>query len=119
MQDNELDEIVLPTGILEHYKLTWIKREEGKILIHLDENARAPSIPAEHRGKGIRSKGLTRPREIEDFPIQGQRTFLVIRRRKWKITGEKELIIRELDVNFPGTRLTKGFANFLKEASRK
>jgi hypothetical protein len=114
----ELIRLILPEGMLEEFELRRIEEKEGEIYLYLDELVKAPKLPEEYKGRGIRSKGLTRPTKIQDFPLRDKKCILVIRRRKWKITGVKELIISELELNKDGTRLTRGFADFLKAAGR-
>ena len=114
----ELVKLILPEGMLEEFELRWIEEKNEEVYLYLDERTQVPTLPEQYKGLAIRSKGLTYPIQIQDFPIRDRRCVLVIRRRKWKISGVKELIISELTLNKDGTKLTRGFADFLKEAGR-
>ncbi len=114
----ELIRLILPEGMLEEFELRRIEERKGVIELYLDERVKAPKLPEEYKGQGVRSKGFTLPTRIQDFPLRDKKCVLIIRRRKWKITGVKKLIISELKLNKEGTKLTRGFAVFLKAAGR-
>ncbi len=61
-----------------------------------------------------------KPRYIEDYPIRNMLVKLKIRRRRWEITieGKKKKVSRDWEVIAQGTRMSEGYAAFLKEISR-
>lgn len=106
-------EIILPKGVFK-----WFEAKEGKIdpnnvRIILEEK-NIPPLTNKEKDKKIVAMGF-KEITITDFPIRGRRTLLTFKRRYWKIEGRKELLKRDIQLQFPGTQLEKEFANFLKE----
>ncbi len=52
---------------------------------------------------------------VTDFPIRGRQARLTFRRRYWKDPCAKKLIANNIDLTFPGTKLEREFADFLKD----
>jgi len=72
------------------------------------------NIPPDHDPKKkLMSKGFQES-SITDFPIRSKRAILIFRRRRWKVEGEKKLLMREIPLSFPGTQLGRELALFLK-----
>jgi len=110
----ELAKLLLPQGILEYFDYKSYKTENKKIIITLIEKNTVPKLPAQYKNRKIRQKGFKQI-SVNDFPVRGKQVQLHFRRRVWQIQGVKELYKREIpDVIFPGTRLEKQFADFLK-----
>lgn len=105
--------LILPKGILEWFDIAGGDMNENVLRIILEEK-NIPPIAEELKDKKIISKGF-KEITITDFPIRGRRTLLTFRRRYWQIEGQKELLKRDINLNFPGTQLEKEFADFLKE----
>ncbi len=112
--DKELLSLLLPEGILEYFDYKGYEKYSQHLRIILEEKNKVPPLPEEHKDKHIKSKGF-KDIEIEDFPIRGRKVRLLLRRRVWKIEGVKQLHKREISLTYPGTRLEKEFADFLKE----
>jgi len=110
----ELAELFLPEGILEYYEYTGYKKENEEITITLVEKNTVPKLPEQYRDRKIRQKGFKQI-SVNDFPVRGKKVQLLFRRRLWQIQGVKELYKREISIVFPGTKLEKEFADFLKE----
>ena len=73
-----------------------------------------PKLPEQYKNRKIRQKGFKQI-TVNDFPVRGKKVQLLFRRRVWQIQGVKELYKKEIPkVIFPGTRLEKEFADFLK-----
>jgi hypothetical protein len=106
-------ELILPEGILEWFDIAGGDKDENDLRIILEEK-NIPPITGESKDKKIISKGF-KEITITDFPIRGRRTLLTFRRRYWQVEGQKELLKRDINLNFPGTQLEKEFADFLKE----
>jgi len=116
----EIAELILPEGILEYFDYTGYEkksREEvkpyGEFTIILEEKNVVPKIPEEYRDRKIRQKGFKEIR-VDDFPIQGRKVKLLLKRRVWQIEGTEEIFRKEIMTTYPGTKLEKEFAAFLK-----
>lgn len=109
-----LARIVLPSEILDYFKITSVEQTSSEIHIHLDE-LMDPSLSCDVH---FESKGFMNPVNITDFPIRDHKVILVIRRRRWTDvrTGKSFSIPINLDVVCKGTRYSKEFGAFLKEA---
>jgi len=106
-------ELLFPKNTLEWFEITDCGLDENDIRVILEEKNIPPSRE-ELKDKKIISKGFY-DITITDFPIRGRRTLLTFRRRRWQVEGRKELLKRDIQLNFPGTQLEKEFADFLKE----
>ena len=111
----EFAELLLPDGILNYFELTDFKKEEGKMMIYLEEKS---EIPSEYKKESYRLNGFLSEVSIKDFPIREYKVELKIKRRRWLLTESKTKVTRNWDILSPGTRITQGFANFLKEITR-
>ena len=116
----EIAELILPEGILEYFDYTGYEkksREEvkpyGEFTIILEEKNVVPKIPEEYRDRKIRQKGFKEIR-VDDFPIRGRKVKLLLKRRVWQIEGTEEIFRKEIMTTYPGTKLEKEFAAFLK-----
>lgn len=109
-------DLVLPEGVFNWFDIIECSKDERDLKVVLEEK-NIPPISEELKDKKIISKGF-KEITITDFPIRDRRTLLTFRRRYWKIEGRKELLKRDIQLNFPGTQLEKEFADFLKEARR-
>jgi len=106
-------ETILPKGIFEWFEPVSGSMDEKNVYIVLEEK-NIPPTTDEHKDKKIISKGFTEI-AITDFPIRGRRTLITFRRRYWQVEGQKELLKRDIKINFPGTQLEQEFAVFLKD----
>lgn len=111
--EKKILELFLPEGILEWFEIAGGDKKENDLRIILEEK-NTPPLREELKNKKIISKGF-KEITITDFPIRGRRTLLTFRRRYWQVEGQKELLKRDIQLNFPGTQLEKEFADFLKE----
>ncbi len=116
----ELAELLLPEGILEYFEYAGYERkgkEEsqpyGEVTIILVEKNVVPKLPGEYRDRKIRQKGFKEIR-VDDFPVRGKKVKLLLKRRVWQIENSEELYKREILTTYPGTKLEKEFAAFLK-----
>ncbi len=111
----ELAELLLPQGILDYFDYKSYETEDEEIIITLVEKNTVPKLPEQYKSREIRQKGFKQI-TVNDFPVRGKKVQLLLRRRVWQIQGVKELYKKEIpEVIFPGTRLEKKFADFLKE----
>jgi len=111
----EFAALLLPAGILDYYELTDFKKDKGNISIFLKEKA---EIPLEYKDNSYRLNGFMPEVTIKDFPIREYKAELKIKRRRWLLTDSNTKVIRNWEILSPGTRITKGFAAFLKELAR-
>lgn len=106
-------EIILPEGMFEWFDVVEGSKNEENIYITLEEK-NIPPLTEENKDKKITAMGFKKI-TITDFPIRGRRTLLTFKRRYWKVEDQKELLKRDIQLQFSGTQLEKEFANFLKE----
>ena len=108
-----LARIVLPSSILDYFRITGLEQTLNEIHIHLDELMN-PNLSGD---VNFVSKGVMEPVNVTDFPIRDHKVVLIIRRRRWTDvrTGKSFSIPINLDVVCKGTRYSKEFGAFLKE----
>ena len=80
------------------------------------EEKNIPPITEQERGKKVTSKGF-KDILIDDYPIRGRKTELILRRRYWQVEDSDKLLKRNIQLYAEGTQLEKEFASFLKEES--
>ena len=102
---------LLPVEIFDYFDIVNVIVSDNNIDLHLDER---DSAPEEYQGYKLTSKGFHATSVIQDFPIRNRSLFLHIRRRRWLVESTGEVVSRNWDTVAKGTRLTKGFAVFLK-----
>ena len=61
------------------------------------------------------ANGFYEESTIKDFPLRDKKVVLHVRRRRWK-DKEGKSYSRQWELTAEGTRYSKEFANFLKEA---
>ena len=106
-------EMILPSGIFKWFEAKEGKIDENNVYIVLEEK-NIPPLSGKEGDKRIIAMGF-KEITVTDFPIRGRRTLLTFKRRYWRIEGRKELLKRDIQLQFPGTQLEKEFAIFLKE----
>lgn len=111
---NTLAQIVLPNEILNYFTITGVEQSETEIHIKLDEKVNQELSNNVH----FESKGFMEAVSVTDFPIRDHKVILRIRRRRWidTRTGKSFTIPIDLDIVAKGTRYSKEFGAFLKEA---
>ena len=113
MMDNaykQLLSVVLPKEVVEFFDLVNVEVEAGVINIHLDEKALAPDDRTD-----LTPNGFYAVSKITHFPICDHKTILHVRRRRWK-DAEGKSVGKNWDLVAEGTRFSKEFAAFLKDA---
>ena len=100
--------LLLPEKALEHFDITAASVDNGEVRLTLTEK----DAPPKH-GKPVHFHSY-RDILVSDYPIRGKPSMITFRRRYWKADGEKELLSNDLPLVFPGTKLEKAFAAFLK-----
>jgi len=113
--DKNIVELVLPAGVLEYFGVTGVDKSNESVTIHLEEQ----NIPPwEYMKMKLTSKGLHEPITVKDFPIRGKSCFLKIKRRRWQVEQSGKIVSRDWNLVAKGTRMTEGFATFLKGLAR-
>jgi hypothetical protein len=107
-----LVKFVLPTELVDCFDLVDIK-EEGAILhLYLDEK---DVIPEEYTHLQLSGNGFYESSTIKDFPLRDKKVLLHVRRRRW-LDERGKSYSRQWGLAAEGTRYSKEFAYFLKEA---
>ncbi|MBS1739016.1 MAG: transposase family protein [Bacteroidetes bacterium] len=119
--EKEIFKLLLPEGLLEHFKLVEVKElcrlTDKKLFyeLHLEENN---VLHSGYESSLYESKDFTEIR-VQDFPLRGKDVFLVIRRRRWRNkTNPKEIVRNDYTYIAEGSKLTKELADFLKGTGR-
>lgn len=75
-----LARLILPEGLLDYFEITnIIQAANGELNIHLDEKN---SPPSGYEKAQLELKGFLLETAIQDFPIQGHKVALCIKRRR-------------------------------------
>ena len=109
----QLLSVVLPKEISEFFELVKVDVEpgiEGTLHMYLDEKALTPDDRSDLQPNGFYAESL-----ITHFPIADHKTVLHVRRRRWKDAAGKSFG-KDWDLVAKGTRFSKEFAAFLKDA---
>lgn len=108
----ELAALLLPDGLLGYFDITNVGKEaDGKVHIFLEEKNEPP---VEFKGQLLHSKGFLPEIEVQDFPVRGKKLYLHIRRRRWEVQSNGDIVSRDWRLVQSGTRMTAEFAAFLK-----
>jgi len=117
MSDQEnyenLVRMLLPDGVLDYFQITNIIFDGQAYNVHLEEKN---TPPQEYQNEKLLSKGFHPIRTVQDFPIRGKGLFLHLKRRRWLVESTGKIISRDWHTVASGTRYTKEFASFLKDA---
>ena len=109
----QLIEFLLPQGLLEYFDLIKTTQSPNGLHIYLEEKNEPP---VEYNDRKLHSKGFLPEVRVQDFPIRENKVTLVIKRRRWEDVDSGDIITRDWNVVNDGTRITKEFGLFLKEA---
>ena len=107
----QLAALILPEEIFEFFDIVNIESNQSQVDIYLDEK---PDKPEGYELVRLTSKGFHSPIIIQDFPLRDKALFLHVRRRRWFSESTSRTVDRDWESVAKGTRLTKGFASFLK-----
>jgi len=108
----ELVRYVLPVEIVDNFDLIDLQELEGVLHLYLEESH---ILPEEHCTKSLSSNGFYEESTIKDFPLRDRKVVLHVRRRRWVDEAGKSHS-RHWELVAEGTRYSKEFASFLKEA---
>jgi transposase len=107
----DLIRLILPEEVFEYFEILKIETEAKQVDIYLDEKLLKPDG---YELVKLTSKGFHKTAVIQDFPLRDKTVFLHVRRRRWFSEATGKTVEREWETVAEGTRLTKGFATFLK-----
>lgn len=103
---------VLPIEMVEYFELVKVS-ETGEVLhLYLNELEKKPD---KYKDEKLSSNGFYEESLIKDFPLRDRKVVLHVRRRRWVDTAGKSYS-RTWELTAEGTRYSKEFAFFLKEA---
>lgn len=107
----------LPESICDYFEVTGLEDHSAdkRLDVYFDERK---LIPTGYESASLISYGFTDYSVLQDFPVKGKAVYLHLRRRKWLNKSSGEIITRNWDFAFSGTRLTASFASFLKGTDR-
>lgn len=113
----EILRFFLPETICDYFEVSRLEdyAAEKRLDIYMYERK---IIPREYAESILISYGFTDYSVLQDFPIKGKAVYLHLRRRKWQNKSSGEIVTRNWDFAFNGTRLTESFASFLKGSDR-
>ncbi|MFW5851035.1 MAG: hypothetical protein ACOCWB_02310 [Bacteroidota bacterium] len=111
-EELSLIKYVLPKEIVEYFSLVKIDEKEEVLHLYLDE---LNEKPEEYNDIELFSNGFYEESIIKDFPLRDKKVILHVRRRRWLDTNNKSYS-RNWNLTEEGTRYSKDFAFFLKEA---
>lgn len=119
--NQQLLELFLPEGILNHFVVTDFMQEASgqevytkKLTIFLEEKK---EIPEEYSDHEYKASGFMAAKEIKDCPIRRNLVTLKVKCRRWDvlIDGKYQKRSRDWQSVADGTRLNPEYAAFLKE----
>lgn len=105
--------LFLPEQAMEYFDITAVAAAESEIHLTLTEK----NIPPVVEGGAVPVFKEYRDIIVSDFPIRGKQSALTFRRRSWIVPGKRGIIARDIPLVFPGTKLERAFADFLKDRS--
>lgn len=106
-----LIKLILPEELFDYFELINFEVRDNQVHVYLEE---VDLKPAGYEKEKLISKGFHSPVTIQDFPLRDKPMFLHIGRRRWLVESSGQVISRDWNTVAKGTRMTKGFAAFLK-----
>ncbi len=103
--------LFLPEKALDYFDITAATLANEEIHLTLTEK----NIPPETKDGTIPVFKGYKDIIVSDFPVRGKHAALTFRRRYWKAQGEEGMLTRGIPLVFPGTKLERAFADFLKD----
>jgi hypothetical protein len=103
---------IFPLEIVDYFELVDLQESEGTLHFYLDESN---IIPEEYSTKSLSSNGFYEASTIKDFPLRERKVVLHVSRRRW-VDPDGKSYSRQWDLVAEGTRYSKEFAFFFKEA---
>jgi hypothetical protein len=108
----ELLSYVLPKEIAEYFDLVDLQEKGETLCMYLEESN---IVPEEYWEISLLPNGFYKETTLKDFPLRDKKVELHLRRRRW-VDSVGKSYSRDWDLVAEGTRYSKEFAFFLKEA---
>jgi hypothetical protein len=115
LNSEDILRLFLPSWLFDYFELEKFTQDSLRIDVYLSEKKLKPELSS----GSLISHGFTDYSIVQDFPVKGKAVYLHLRRRKWLNKDTDEIVSKQFDINYEGTRLTKEFVAFLKESNRK
>jgi len=117
----EILEIFFPSELIEYFSI-----KEHEILGDVATNTDCLRIIFEEKNElpdgynpdEYESKGFSRSKTIQDFPIRGRPVYIVLLKRRWRHKKTKKIIQRDFSFICQGAKFTSELSNFLKDTGR-
>ena len=103
---------VLPLEMVDYFEITDLQEDVGTLHFYLEEYN---VVPEEYSSKELSPNGFYDESMIKDFPLRDRKVVLHVSRRRW-VDPDGKSYSRRWDLVAEGTRYSKEFAFFLKEA---
>jgi transposase len=103
---------VLPSELVDFFDLVDLQEHESVLHLYLDE---CDIVPEEYKDLCLSSNGFYAESALKDFPLRDKKVVLHLRRRRW-VDEQGKSYSRSWDLAAEGTRYSREFAFFLKEA---
>jgi len=103
---------VLPKELVDFFDLVNICEVSESLHLYFDEYN---IVPDEYKSLCLLPNGFYEASTIKDFPLRDKKVVLHIRRRRW-VDADGKSYSRHWDLVAEGTRYSKEFAFFFKEA---
>ena len=115
LNSEDILRLFLPSWLFDYFELEKFTQSSFRIDVYLREKKLKPELSS----GSLISHGFTDYSIVQYFPVKGKAVYLHLRRRKWLNKDTDEIVSKQFDINYEGTRLTKEFVAFLKESNRK
>ena len=120
--EKELISYFLPQGLLQYFIITNVYELEDmvtkKFTIYIDLEE-INNVPIGYDSSLYESKGLNPATIIQDFPVRGKAVYLSIKRRRWRLKENKNVVIQNnFSLIAEGSKITKELSDFLKGTGR-
>jgi hypothetical protein len=110
-QYSTLIKLILPEELFDFFLLVDLEVKDNQVHVYLEEKDMKPEG---FETEKLTSKGFHAPITIQDFPLRDKPMYLHIRRRRWLVESTGQVVSRDWNSVAQGTRMTNGFATFLK-----
>jgi hypothetical protein len=109
--------LLIPEEILECFELNQIIENDDELLFDLIE--KETCVPKDIQNQSSVLNGYMNTTTLQSFPQKGKRSYIHLRRRRWKLKGstDNKGYFNEYEFTSPGTMATKLFGAFLKRNS--
>lgn len=114
MELTKLLRAILPDVLIDNFDVVNFDKSDLRFDIYLDE--KKVQMREDKKYENVISHGFGDYHIIQDYPIRGRATYLLVRKRKWLDKDTGEIFSYDWDLyEFDETRLNSEFVSFLKE----